>query len=133
MCGIVETASSPKIILMDNQKSPALNQRGFKCALKLLDKELEQGRECYILLSEKKHVDLDVQVSGQDGQYRIMISEKKCANLNIQVLEKYNVLVSGYFDYSMMDCGEADSAKIVKWFNKELLDKLNIKYHDKIQ
>lgn len=106
----IEIASSPKIILMANQKVHALNQISFERALELQDKELKRGRECYIVLSEERR-----------------------ARLDVQVLEEYDVLVSGYFDYTTLDCGEADSAEIVKWFNKELLDKLNIKYYDKVQ
>lgn len=94
-----------KIILITDQKDPAMNQMCFESALELLDKELEQGRACNILLSEKKRT-----------------------KLGVRVLEECEILVQGYFDFMPCNLGGA-----IKSFNKEVLDNLKIEYNDKIQ
>lgn len=92
----------PKLILITNQPNKVGNQAYFNRAMELLNKELEAGHECNILFLK-------------NGKPKKGLTE----------LTEYEVLVVGDFDYC---CANPKLCEPMRWFNKEILDKLQIKY-----
>lgn len=91
-----------KIILIPRQSNRTRLQAYFNKAVELLDKELDAGRECDIYL----------------------LNGPKLGK-GLAELTEYEVLVVGDFDYC---CANPKLCEPMRWFNKEILDKLQIKY-----